>query len=512
MTKRMESVVAIMFLTAGAAVAQEPVQPFGMVFVDGVNVGPDYTLPEGETVGQIEIRGGSAAIHGAVQGDVDGFGSFVITVTGSVGGDLHVVIGEATIAADAVIDGDLNITFGRVTIDAGAVVNGDLNIANGVLHSPPEFEPGGAIVAVNARINDEPINYDADYWGFGSDSPLVGTPTWAELPIRWVTRGPLTGRLIVPDMPWTWGVVGIVLALALGLNLVFDTAVRAGVGALGSKPLTTGLIGLLVLALVGPVLLMLTVSVVGVIVVPVVFAALAAAGVMGSAAVSRWFGGMVLPPASAESRLLGARSLLIGFAIICVALMGPVLGLVSGAGIAVLGLGAASVAVAETFRRENPAPAPPTSRSSASAAGTRSSESRPEDLPPVDAASFPIATFPARAGAFVLDFLLVALIYGMLGLDALRWFFALLLGYHIACWSWSGATVGGVIAGVRVVRSDHRPLTFSDALVRGLSSVFSAAVLGLGFFWILKDPDGQSWHDKIAGTAVVMVPGNRKRS
>jgi uncharacterized RDD family membrane protein YckC len=31
-------------------------------------------------------------------------------------------------------------------------------------------------------------------------------------------------------------------------------------------------------------------------------------------------------------------------------------------------------------------------------------------------------------------------------------------------------------------------------------------VVGLGFIWIAIDDDKQSWHDKIAGTAVVRVP------
>ena len=85
-------------------------------------------------------------------------------------------------------------------------------------------------------------------------------------------------------------------------------------------------------------------------------------------------------------------------------------------------------------------------------------------------------------------------------------FFLLLLAYHIAFWSWKTTTVGGIIFQLRVVRTDGRPLRFTDALVRGLSSIFSAAVLGLDWFWILKDPERQSWHDKIAGTYVVCVP------
>jgi uncharacterized RDD family membrane protein YckC len=44
--------------------------------------------------------------------------------------------------------------------------------------------------------------------------------------------------------------------------------------------------------------------------------------------------------------------------------------------------------------------------------------------------------------------------------------------------------------------------------VRGLASIFSLAVLGIGALWILKDPERQAWHDKIAGTYVVTVPRN----
>ncbi|MBW8895733.1 MAG: RDD family protein [Acidobacteria bacterium] len=49
-------------------------------------------------------------------------------------------------------------------------------------------------------------------------------------------------------------------------------------------------------------------------------------------------------------------------------------------------------------------------------------------------------------------------------------------------------------------------MRFADALVRGLSSVFSVAALGIGCLWMLQDPEKQMWHDKIAGTLVVKVP------
>lgn len=34
----------------------------------------------------------------------------------------------------------------------------------------------------------------------------------------------------------------------------------------------------------------------------------------------------------------------------------------------------------------------------------------------------------------------------------------------------------------------------------------SGLVFGLGYFWAIWDKDGQTWHDKIAGTVVVKRP------
>ena len=55
---------------------------------------------------------------------------------------------------------------------------------------------------------------------------------------------------------------------------------------------------------------------------------------------------------------------------------------------------------------------------------------------------------------------------------------------------------------------DGTRLRFVDALVRGLSAIFSLALFGLGALWILKDPERQAWHDRVAGTYVVKVPRN----
>ena len=124
-----------------------------------------------------------------------------------------------------------------------------------------------------------------------------------------------------------------------------------------------------------------------------------------------------------------------------------------------------------------------------------------------DLGVYPRATFLDRVAAFALDAILVGIAVNVLDLTRHDgWFPLLLLAYHIAFWAWRGTTLGGIIVGLRVLRVQGTEFRFADALVRGLSSVFSVAALGIGCLWMLQDPEKQMWHDKIAGTLVVKVP------
>jgi uncharacterized RDD family membrane protein YckC len=219
----------------------------------------------------------------------------------------------------------------------------------------------------------------------------------------------------------------------------------------------------------------------------------------------------------------------LGFATICVVYMVPILGFIVWGLVGVLGLGSATLAFMTAYRRENPArpkPAPAPRGDDDMPPSPRQPETIdpiPLDTPPIErpiasapvartvaagnAALFPRASFGERIVAFALDVALVLIINGAFRLvDDDGGPFALLLAYHIIFWTWKGATVGDIIMQLRVVRVTGEPLRFGDALVRGLASVFSILILGLGMFWILRDPERQAWHDKIAGTYVVKVP------
>jgi uncharacterized RDD family membrane protein YckC len=107
----------------------------------------------------------------------------------------------------------------------------------------------------------------------------------------------------------------------------------------------------------------------------------------------------------------------------------------------------------------------------------------------------------------VLDVVLVMVLFGLIGgrhTGGER--FVALLAYGVAFWAWKGTSLGGIVCNLRLVRANGAPLSFADALVRGLASVLSFAALGIAFLWMLRDPLQQTWHDRIAGTYVVKVP------
>ena len=456
-------------------------------------LGQDYILRTGTEVGDAVVVFGDARIEGRVDRDV------------------IVVLGKADIASTAVIDGNLVVVGGSATIAEGAQIGRDLVVIASGFDAPPGFSPGGQHIVIGATV-------------FGGRLEAL---------VPWITRGLLWGRLIVPDLPWVWRIVGLFFLVYLVLSLIFHEPVRACTETLAGKPLTAFAVGLLVLLLTGPVCVLLAVSVVGLAVVPFVLAALFIGAIVGKIGVARWIGTSVMPQESHESRLQSVRSFVIGFAVICLAYMIPVLGFVAWTLVGVLGLGAATLAFISAYRRENPAPlprtppsippAPPPPQSQEEYAATSSVDAEAPAIaftPPVtsaappgpaDLASFPHAAFLDRLAAFVLDVILVVITAQVLDInrhDNDSAVFVLLLAYHIGFWTWKGTTVGGIICQLRVVRVDGAPLGFADALVRGLSSIFSLAVLGLGGLWILRDPERQAWHDKIAGTYVVKVPRN----
>lgn len=448
---------------------------------DVVRIASDYALKAGDSAGDLTVIMGNARIDGRVQGD------------------LVVILGEAQLGPEAVVEGDLAVIGGTLTVKAGAAISREVVVVAGSLDAPADFTAQGQQVII----------------GFKG----LGDAVRGLLP--WLTSGLLLGRPIVPTLPWVWAVVGVLFAVYLGVLVIFERPVRLTTETLTATPLRALATGLGTLLAVGPLLLLLAASFVGLLVVPFAACALLVAGIVGKAGANTWLGNRILSEGEDASRLTLARSFVIGCAVLIVAYMVPVLGGVVWASMSALGLGASVLAFASAYRRENPSveraplvpPAPGHPAPVLEGAADWSVRVPPSaalaGASPFDPAvllAMPHATFLDRLAAFTLDAILVAMVIVLMSGIGGGSFVPLLLAYRFAFWAWKGTTVGGIVCQLRVIRVDGALAGPAEAMVRSLGSVFSIGVLGLGCLWILRDADRQAWHDKIAGTFVVKVP------
>ncbi len=72
-------------------------------------------------------------------------------------------------------------------------------------------------------------------------------------------------------------------------------------------------------------------------------------------------------------------------------------------------------------------------------------------------------------------------------------------------WVHRGQTPGMRAWRLRVQRQDGFPIGWTQALLRFLGGLVSAAALGLGYLWVLG-PARLAWHDRFSQSRVVVLP------
>lgn len=132
----------------------------------GTHVAGDYVLPAGDTVyDDVTITGGSALIHGVVDGDVAVMGGEV-TINGMIDGDVAVMGGNCDISGlvkgDAAIfggnlrhkgslAGDIFVVGGTVALDSGSVVHGDISMIGGAINRHEQAIVNGKVTSIEAE-------------------------------------------------------------------------------------------------------------------------------------------------------------------------------------------------------------------------------------------------------------------------------------------------------------------------------------------------------------------------
>lgn len=85
-------------------------------------------------------------------------------------------------------------------------------------------------------------------------------------------------------------------------------------------------------------------------------------------------------------------------------------------------------------------------------------------------------------------------------------FFLLTLAYFVTLWALRGQTIGKMILGLKILKTDYTPLEWNNAVKRFFCSLLCILTLFIGFIVIAFDEKKQGLHDKLADTYVVKIP------
>jgi len=423
-------------------------------------------------------------------------------VDGDVSHDVVTVMGNAVI--NGTVGHNVVTTMGNVVLGPRAEVDGDVVCVGGNVSRAP-----GSIV--RGRIVNGPLGRN-----YGNRRGFPGFATR----IPWF-------RNAWPSAPALPVVVSILAIISLGLctllALVFPNGIRRCGNTLVERPGITILAAFLALLALPPIFILLCVTIVG-IPVAILFLPLGilAAELFGKASVYGLIGRGL-----SRDRLHPALAVLIGGVLCGLFFFNPIAGVALSIALSVLGLGCV---VTTLLPARKPAASPPqlavqimpppaAAAAPEPAPGVAAPEVPPLAAPaaaPLISSALPRAGFWIRIGALFIDLLIIGSAFG----DGVINHRIIHEGFHLSgssillplaiyggiMWKLKGATIGGLIFGLQVVRLDGRELEWETAFVRALSC-FLSAILGLGFIWIAFDHEKQAWHDKIAGTVVVRAKG-----
>ena len=78
--------------------------------------------------------------------------------------------------------------------------------------------------------------------------------------------------------------------------------------------------------------------------------------------------------------------------------------------------------------------------------------------------------------------------------------------YYGIPWTQRGQTLGMVAWRLRLERIDGTLPRWSDVPKRLAAATLSLLPAGLGWWWMLVDPERRTWHDRLSGTRIVLTP------
>lgn len=86
--------------------------------------------------------------------------------------------------------------------------------------------------------------------------------------------------------------------------------------------------------------------------------------------------------------------------------------------------------------------------------------------------------------------------------------YLLVISFWFFAWFWrhGGQTLGMLAWRIQLCQQDGSPASWRQIIFRFMAAIISWLALGLGFFWIIIDPENRSWHDRISQTQLRLLP------
>jgi len=228
---------------------------------------------DGVVTGDCAVIGGSIAVNGEVQGDVACFGGSA-DVAGRVGGGLACFGGSADITGS--VEDELACFGGTVTLGPKSSVGGDVSVMGGTVEKSDSAQIGGEIQKLDLGM-------------LNSVMPrMIGSA-------RVVHENPVKSRFLVFAV-WFFVALGLSLIILL-IATLFPHHIEAVKNATMQDTWKSFGIGLLVVVAFLPVWIMLLITIVGVFLVPLVYAAalLISLAAFGLVLGQRFFQGLKKP-------------------------------------------------------------------------------------------------------------------------------------------------------------------------------------------------------------------------
>ncbi|MDD2816968.1 MAG: RDD family protein [Thiotrichaceae bacterium] len=107
---------------------------------------------------------------------------------------------------------------------------------------------------------------------------------------------------------------------------------------------------------------------------------------------------------------------------------------------------------------------------------------------------------------FMATLLVQPLTKGNVSLIYQLYLLAIIFFYFAYPWKKSGQTLGMLAWRIRLESTTGQACTWQQLAIRFAVAIVSWLIAGLGFWWVLFNPERRAWHDLASSTRLVFVP------